>query len=136
VSNSSNASRNPYGRRSPRQHQASMRASGVVTGLPLLRDRVSDGETGAFSKRKCGLIELVCGLAIAVGALTPRAAFLASDTMAVAYVQFYWKGEFGPQLVPTMNKGELALLYAVVFLFIACRGAGRWSMDQKMGWRW
>ena len=38
-----------------------------------------------------GLIELVCGLAMAAGALTSWAAFLASGTMAVAYVQFHWK---------------------------------------------
>jgi len=38
-----------------------------------------------------GVIELVTGLAIAVGVFTSLAAFLASGTMAVAYVQFHWK---------------------------------------------
>jgi putative oxidoreductase len=77
-----------------------------------------------------GIIELVTGTAIALGALTPWAAFLASGTMAVAYIQFHWKFALGSQLLPTVNKGELALLYCVVFLFIACRGAGRWSVDR------
>ena len=36
-----------------------------------------------------GVIELVCGVLIAVGAFTPFAAFLASGTMAVAYAQFH-----------------------------------------------
>ena len=39
-----------------------------------------------------GLIELVCGLAIAAGLFTRSAAFLASGTMAVAYVQYHWDG--------------------------------------------
>jgi putative oxidoreductase len=76
-----------------------------------------------------GMIELVAGLLVAVGAFTPFAAFLASGTMAVAYTQFHWKLELGQQLLPAMNKGELALLYAVVFLVIACNGAGVWSLD-------
>src|SRR5690242_1241414 len=39
-----------------------------------------------------GLIELVTGLGMAAGFLTPYMAFLASGTMAVAYIQFHWKG--------------------------------------------
>lgn len=78
-----------------------------------------------------GIIELVCGLAIALGVYTPWAAFLASGTMAVAYVQFHWKFALGAQLIPTVNKGELALLYSFVFLFIACRGPGRFSVDAR-----
>ena len=76
-----------------------------------------------------GIIELVAGLAVAAGAFTSCAAFLASGTMAVAYVQFHWKLSFGGRFFPTVNQGELALLYAVVFLFIACRGGGKWSLD-------
>jgi putative oxidoreductase len=76
-----------------------------------------------------GWIELVCGFAIAVGGFTRVAAFLASGTMAVAYVQYHWKLALGAQLLPAMNKGELALLYALLFLFIACQGAGRASVD-------
>ena len=76
-----------------------------------------------------GLIELVAGLAIAVGFLTPWAAFLASGTMAVAYTQFHWKLALGAGFFPAVNKGELALLYAFLFLFVACKGAGAWSVD-------
>jgi putative oxidoreductase len=50
--------------------------------------------------------------------------------MAVAYVQFHWKLAFGAQFFPGVNKGELALLYSVLFLFVACRGAGPWSLDR------
>ena len=80
-----------------------------------------------------GLIELVAGLFIALGAFTTWAAFLASGTMAVAYVQFHWKLALGSAFFPAINKGELALLYALVFLFIACRGAGTGSVDRARG---
>ena len=32
-------------------------------------------------------------------------------------------------LLPIQNQGELAVLYCWVFLFIAARGAGQWSID-------
>jgi len=80
-----------------------------------------------------GLIELVCGLAIAVGFFTSWAAFIASGEMAVAYIQFHWKLDFGAKFFPGVNQGELALLYALVFLYIASRGGGRWSVDEMRG---
>ncbi len=79
-----------------------------------------------------GVIELVAGLAIALGVFVPWAAFLASGTMAVAYTQFHWRLALGKDFLPAINHGELALLYALVFLCVACRGAGAWSVD---GWR-
>ncbi len=78
-----------------------------------------------------GVIELVTGLAVAAGAVTTWAAFLASGTMAVAYVQFHWKLELGARFFPAVNQGELALLYSVLFLFIASRGGGRFSLDRQ-----
>ena len=77
-----------------------------------------------------GIIELVAGLAIAAGVFTRWAAFLASGTMAVAYTQFHWKLAFGAEFLPAVNKGELALLYLVLFLFVACRGGGPLSFDR------
>ncbi len=77
-----------------------------------------------------GIIELVAGLAIAAGVFTRWAAFLASGTMAVAYTQFHWKLAFGAEFFPAVNKGELALLYSVLFLFVACRGGGPLSFDR------
>ena len=84
-----------------------------------------------------GMIELVAGLLIAVGLFTRAAAFLASGTMAVAYFQFHWKLQLGGgQWNPLINKGELAALYAFVFLFITTRGAGLWSLDALRGRTW
>lgn len=79
-----------------------------------------------------GVIELVGGLAIAIGLFTTWAAFLSSGTMAVAYVQFHWKFDFTERVLPAMNKGELALLYAFLFLFIAAKGSGSFSVDARL----
>ncbi len=78
-----------------------------------------------------GIIELVGGLMVMLGFQTRAAAFLCSGTMAVAYIQYHWKFQTGPQLLPALNKGELALLYTFVFLLIACRGGIKWSLDKK-----
>jgi putative oxidoreductase len=78
-----------------------------------------------------GLIELVCGLAIALGIVTSPAAFLASGTMAVAYIQFHWKLQFGTAFFPVVNKGELAVLYCFLFLYVACKGAGCCALGRR-----
>jgi putative oxidoreductase len=78
-----------------------------------------------------GLIELVCGLAIALGFQTRIAAFIASGEMAVAYIQFHWRFDFSSGFFPAVNKGELAALYSFLFLFIAARGAGPLSIDGR-----
>ena len=78
-----------------------------------------------------GIIELLGGLAVMLGWQTRWAAFLCSGTMAVAYFQFHWKFQMGPQFFPAINKGELAALYCFVFLVIAARGGVKWSLDNK-----
>jgi putative oxidoreductase len=40
-----------------------------------------------------------------------------------------WLGHGTTALLPVLNRGELAVLYCFVFLFIAARGAGTWSVD-------
>jgi putative oxidoreductase len=77
-----------------------------------------------------GLIELLGGLAVLLGFQTRIAAFLCSGTMAVAYFQFHWRFRFGQAFFPTINEGELAVVYCFVFLYIACKGGGRWSLDK------
>ena len=82
-----------------------------------------------------GIIEIVGGLLVLVGLLTVPAAFLVSGTMAVAYTQFHWKLQLGVATFPSKNGGELALVFAFVFLFIACRGAGIASIDGALARR-
>jgi putative oxidoreductase len=72
-----------------------------------------------------GVIECFGGLLIAVGLLSSYAAFLASGMMAVAY----FKALSPRGLWPINNGGELAVLYCFVFLFIAAKGSGKWSLD-------
>lgn len=72
-----------------------------------------------------GVIELVGGLLIAFGLLTRPAAFIASGMMAVAYFMAHASGGF----FPIVNRGELAVVYCFVFLFIFFYGPGRWSLD-------
>jgi putative oxidoreductase len=75
-----------------------------------------------------GIIEFAGGLLIAVGLLTSWAAFLASGEMAVGYFMVHAKGGFWPIL----NKGELAVVYCFLFLYIAARGSGPYSADAAM----
>ena len=76
-----------------------------------------------------GIIELVGGLLIVVGFMTGYAAFIASGEMAGAY----FTAHFPRGVWPIENTGELAALYSFVFLYIASRGAGAWSIDQARG---
>jgi putative oxidoreductase len=72
-----------------------------------------------------GAIELVGGLMIAAGVFTSLVAFIASGEMAVAYFQAH-----APRgLFPVQNGGELAVLYCFIFLYIAARGNGTWSIQ-------
>src|SRR5262245_60995790 len=77
-------------------------------------------------------IELVGGVLILIGLLTPLAAFLSSGEMAVAYFKFHYLAPGKPHLFfPIQNHGELAVIYCFVALFIACRGAGKWGVDKS-----
>jgi Predicted membrane protein len=72
-----------------------------------------------------GIIELVCGLLVLIGLYASIAAFIASGEMAVAYFMAHQPAG----ALPIQNGGELAALLAFVFLFIAARGSGVWSID-------
>ena len=84
------------------------------------------GELG-FLSIAAGSIELIGGVLIILGLTTRGAAFLCSGTMAVAYWLFHGTQSF----YPIVNGGEIAALYCFIFLFIACKGSGIWSMDNK-----
>ena len=76
-----------------------------------------------------GLIELGAGLLITVGWWAGSAAFLASGEMATAYFLRHAPRGFWP----IQNSGERAVLYCFVFLYVASRGAGCWSLDRLRG---
>ena len=99
----------------------------------------SHGQPAAWSQLWFGgIIELVCGVLIAIGLFTRPAALLASGTMAVAYFQFHWKVQDGGALsderfLPIVNGGELAVVFCFVFLVFALSGPGALSLDGRRG---
>lgn len=109
----------------------------IVTGLLFLEHGTQKflsfppgqmaGYGWAFSSPAAyaGIVELGCGLLIALGWLTRPAAFLASGTMAVAY--FY---QHAPKnFFPLNNMGDAAILYCFIFLYFVFRGPGALSVD-------
>jgi putative oxidoreductase len=72
-----------------------------------------------------GAIELVAGILITIGLFTRLVAFIAAGEMAVAY----FIGHFPQGFWPVVNKGEAAILYCFIFLYLAAAGAGAWSID-------
>jgi putative oxidoreductase len=76
-----------------------------------------------------GVIELGGGALIALGLFASYAAFVASGQMAAAYFMAHASGGFWPM----QNKGELAVVYCFVFLYIATQGSGHWSVDRMIG---
>ena len=83
------------------------------------------GNVPAFIIYGAGPIELIGGTLIMIGLFTSWSAFITSGHMAVAY----WIGHGTNALLPIQNKGELAVLYSFVFLFISTQGGGIWSVD-------
>jgi putative oxidoreductase len=72
-------------------------------------------------------VELVAGALIMLGLFTSPAAFLASGMAAAAY----WLGHFSAEsYLPIMNRGDAAVLYAFVFLYIAAKGTGIWGIGK------
>ena len=76
-----------------------------------------------------GAVELVGGILILVGLFTSWAAFLASGQMAVAYFTAHAPKGFWP----IQNGGELAALYCFLFLYLATKGNGPWSVGANKG---
>lgn len=89
---------------------------GVLGGQSMLSDP---------QMATAGIIEFFGGVLIALGLWAGFAGFIASGEMAVAYFKMHVSGGFWPIL----NKGELAVLYCFVFLYIASRGSGSLSVD-------
>ena len=72
-----------------------------------------------------GILEFFGGILILLGLFTRPVAFILSGMMAVAYWQFH-----APQGGwPLQNQGMPAVLFCFIFLYIAARGGGDWSLD-------
>ena len=72
-----------------------------------------------------GAVEVFAGVLVTIGLFTRIAAFLASGEMAIAYFMMHFPNGFWP----LANKGEAAILFCFIFLYIAAAGPGAWSID-------
>ena len=72
-----------------------------------------------------GVLEFVGGIAIMLGIFTRPIAFILSGMMAVAYWQFHAPAGAWP----IQNQGVPAVLFCFIFLYIAAKGGGEWSLD-------
>jgi len=87
------------------------------------------GEAVALTSRSgiAGIIEFFVAPLVVLGLFHRPAAFLISGQMAVAY---WWMHVAGRgELWWWANGGEKALVYAFLFLVIATRGGGDFSID-------
>jgi len=72
-----------------------------------------------------GAIEFAGGALVAVGLFTRISAFIMSGEMAFAYFLRHAPGGF----FPILNRGDGAILFCFVFLYLAFAGPGPWSLD-------
>jgi len=75
-----------------------------------------------------GVLELGGGALIAVGLLTRPVAAILVVEMIVAFATAH----FPRGGAPVENGGELALLYALIFVLLASLGAGPFSVDEAV----
>ena len=75
-----------------------------------------------------GVLELVGGFLILIGLFTRPVAFILAGDMAVAYFMAHAPKSF----FPTINGGQLAILFCFVFLYLVFAGGGKWSADERL----
>jgi len=73
-----------------------------------------------------GILEFFGGILILIGLCTRPVAFILSGMMAVAYWQFHFWPSGG---WPMQNQGTPAVLLCFIFLYMAAKGGGAWSLD-------
>ncbi len=99
-------------------------------GSQILLDFPTTGKAGELSTLMsvAGSLEFFGGILILLGLFTRWTAFVLSGLMAVAYFMAHATNAF----LPIVNKGELAVLYCFVFLFLFFAGGGEWSLDSLL----
>ena len=104
-----------------------------LLGFPL---PVPEGDPGIIFYTilyVAGPIELIGGTLIMLGLFTRPVAFLASGLMAFAYfIGHVFRPVEDPgvwhYLLPLVNRGEAAVLFCFVFLYLAAKGNGICSL--------
>ena len=72
-----------------------------------------------------GVIEFAGGALLTIGLFSRFAAFIVSGEMAFAYFMSHAPHSF----FPLLNRGDGAVLYCFIFLYLAFAGPGPWSVD-------
>ena len=72
-----------------------------------------------------GVLEVVGGLLILVGLFTRPVAFVLCGFMAVAYFMAHAPQSF----FPINNRGDAAILFCFVFLYLTAAGPGAFALD-------
>lgn len=117
----------------------------IVTGLLFMQHGVQKlfgwlggfgGQPGATADLMsmmglAGVLETFGGLLIVLGLFTRPTAFILAGEMAAAYFMAHAPNGFWPML----NGGELAALYAFIFLFFSANGSGPFSVDRVLSRR-
>jgi putative oxidoreductase len=88
------------------------------------------GQTAELFSRfgLAGVLEFFGGLLIVLGLFTrPLATILFIEMLAAFFIAHAPQGGF-----PIENGGEVPLLFALVWLFLAGNGAGRYSLDHRL----
>ncbi len=88
-------------------------------------------------------IESIGAVLLIVGIGTRYVAFILSGEMAVAYLMSHFGTVMGPvnappgpgphSFFPHLNGGEITVLYCFLWLYLAARGPGRFSLDAALG---
>lgn len=74
-----------------------------------------------------GLLEIAGGVLIAIGLFTRPVAFVLCGFMAVAYFMAH-----APQgFFPVNNRGDAAILFCFVFLYLTVAGPGAFALDSN-----
>ena len=96
-----------------------------------------------FALTAAGWIETIGGTLLVIGLGTRFVAFVLSGEMAVAYFMSHAGTVLGPasptpgqgphSFFPHLNGGEITVLYCFLWLYLAARGPGRFSLDAALG---
>jgi putative oxidoreductase len=73
-----------------------------------------------------GVIEIVGGILLLIGAYTRVVAFILAGDMAAAYFMAHFPRSF----FPSANSGDAAVLFCFAFLYMVFAGGGPWSVDR------
>lgn len=80
-----------------------------------------------------GTLEVVGGFVLTIGLFSRPVAFVLSGLMACAYFIGHAFGTNSFVFFPIINRGETAMLFCFIFLYIAAAGPGPWSIDAQRG---